>query len=1414
MAEPLAIVGGVGSILQIITSVTKLAKNLNEVRESYDNVALNTTLVASQLSTIRAALEALHTWRASDTVETEASKQLDQDLGLSLSCCAILISVIDGKLAESGYRPGVGMKQKIKYVWLEDILKEYVSNLEGQVRALQLLLTIFQCRTATEQKQQLAKAESRSIIEQIRAETMSLSVGDTEMDDAMSILSHDPSVHLDVDSILMKSPAYVRVYGEVRVSHNASSSAIANQSATQRDSPRRRKGSKPPPPPPPRRKPQPQSAAPPPALEAESVLSSPGVKPLPQPPPEAASQSSLSPSGLALYSPPLPPRPKARSQPRKAAVGTHSEKQQPSQGRINVWDFLGPGQENKVHDASAMAMADSAQVFELSAAAEPVTMVEEHKPDSQVPNDATASLSSKDQTEENRPDLVRRELPEPNVESAMIEKTNAHKSQDPALTEHSSNENGITPSERPTSLEGFRTQIDVAFEENRSSDTVMKDLRLSLGLHKISSAPSPCGEAVTLTQEEPAAHDIIKASTDEGLESVHNDTSEAIGNAMPTVRKTLSIHSDVDLYEASVRDLPVKEISRPLSPSSVRHETLETENLTPVDDEVEAEMEGLSVLNQQLAAKHINTQISNDSASSTSTRAQVPEQSGDAEKPAEDQTEERKPIVTPSSEVCLSPQIAMAPSLGDVEILATKTASPIAKAIESPISPSRAPPLPPTLATSITAIPVSSPPLFDPETRISGFETSTTSSGRDSSVFEASSTISSSEQSVDNTISSLQQSTSNTTATSIGINGAALAREQAQSDLRRLQSELTAAKDRGDSQAFQDSVQKSIEVIRRTYLAASTPPETNKSSSLRERASFKRFSSLTGSSNRSALCDAAAGGNLTSLKALLNARVNVDTRGKAFMTPLMLAAINGHTECMAILRQHGADEFAVDAKGRSVLHLAVASSRAPVVQWLLSAYEYPPPRRQALKHRPSILSRATESLITRFPKDLRETSDSEGSKPIHVSVEADRGDSLEILLAAGVDIESKNNWGRTPLHQAIISGRRDSFNVLLRNGANINTVDARSMSPLHWAAKTGHADMLKSLLAKGADRHDFDKEGNQPIHEAAWAGKVSCIEAVITERKDLEVPTKAGESLLHIACLNKNSELMIYLLSNNIEVNPWAVPQRLWNAVSKFKVPLSSLTPLHYACCKGDLERAMQLLDHEAWINAATPEGVTALMMAAESEDTNTVNLLLSRGAKVNASMPGTLLTALHIASRRGDLETVQQLCRAGANRHARTHGGGGTYGRTPLEETMAKCADKVKKAAVEEYFRTIRQNELKNARVRSLGQQRQSSDTVGHGYRAGPSLDIRPAEPISYAPWGQHEVIPMQQGQYGYQQQMPAPYPVYMQPMQMQMPAQWYDPDSLNHVESPPPYQPGSNVSARLATQAAVHRPSDNPRS
>ncbi len=82
------------------------------------------------------------------------------------------------------------------------------------MRALQLLLTIFQCSTAAEQRQKLEREESRKIIEDVRAETATLGV-ESQDTDRLSVYSDNPSVTFDVDSIIMKSPIYQKVYGNV-----------------------------------------------------------------------------------------------------------------------------------------------------------------------------------------------------------------------------------------------------------------------------------------------------------------------------------------------------------------------------------------------------------------------------------------------------------------------------------------------------------------------------------------------------------------------------------------------------------------------------------------------------------------------------------------------------------------------------------------------------------------------------------------------------------------------------------------------------------------------------------------------------------------------------------------------------------------------------------------------------------------------------------------------------------------------------------------------------------------------------------------------------------------------------------------------------------------------------------------------
>ena len=55
--------------------------------------------------------------------------------------------------------------------------------------------------------------------------------------------------------------------------------------------------------------------------------------------------------------------------------------------------------------------------------------------------------------------------------------------------------------------------------------------------------------------------------------------------------------------------------------------------------------------------------------------------------------------------------------------------------------------------------------------------------------------------------------------------------------------------------------------------------------------------------------------------------------------------------------------------------------------------------------------------------------------------------------------------------------------------------------------------------------------------------------------------------------------------------------------------------------------------------------------MAVETGKVKSVELCLKHGAQVNAQRT-TMMTPLHIAAMKGDLEIVKMLCRSGADKH------------------------------------------------------------------------------------------------------------------------------------------------------------------
>ncbi|MBA3312736.1 MAG: ankyrin repeat domain-containing protein [Planctomycetaceae bacterium] len=134
----------------------------------------------------------------------------------------------------------------------------------------------------------------------------------------------------------------------------------------------------------------------------------------------------------------------------------------------------------------------------------------------------------------------------------------------------------------------------------------------------------------------------------------------------------------------------------------------------------------------------------------------------------------------------------------------------------------------------------------------------------------------------------------------------------------------------------------------------------------------------------------------------------------------------------------------------------------------------------------------------------------------------------------------------------------------------------------------------------------------------------------------------ASEAPLADAVEKKNFEAIKALRTTRADVNA-AQPD--------------GMTALHWAVYHDDVEAAKRLIDAGADAKAANRYGVMPLSLACANGDANIVELLLDAGADPNASLPGGE-TALMTAARTGRLGPVKALLARGAKVNAKERKG------------------------------------------------------------------------------------------------------------------------------------------------------------
>lgn len=243
--------------------------------------------------------------------------------------------------------------------------------------------------------------------------------------------------------------------------------------------------------------------------------------------------------------------------------------------------------------------------------------------------------------------------------------------------------------------------------------------------------------------------------------------------------------------------------------------------------------------------------------------------------------------------------------------------------------------------------------------------------------------------------------------------------------------------------------------------------------------------------------------------------------------------------------------------------------------------------------------------------------------------------SIERALRAGtpvdVLVEHGTHKGCSALLLALMSKQFDAAALLIEAGADVHFarpnlqgkfVPGRGQTPLWWAAYYGHLRLVEMMIQRGAQVNVPDHYGNTPLMQAAQSGSLEVVRCLVHYGADihanLETPTEGiadGRKAFHLAVTNGRLEVVEYLL------NLGNLPDERDG---------SGYTPLMIAVENNFYDLADLLIRRGADVNAVhTGSGIyiglrgwTPLVFAAHAGLVNMTKMLLHAGADARYRVP------------------------------------------------------------------------------------------------------------------------------------------------------------------------------------------------
>ena len=418
-----------------------------------------------------------------------------------------------------------------------------------------------------------------------------------------------------------------------------------------------------------------------------------------------------------------------------------------------------------------------------------------------------------------------------------------------------------------------------------------------------------------------------------------------------------------------------------------------------------------------------------------------------------------------------------------------------------------------------------------------------------------------------------------------------------------------------------------------------------------------------------ALIKAVKAGERTSAEALLERGVDPNQRSADGTTALHWAIKNNDAMLVDRLLRAGAKPHPENRYGVTPIALACESGSAAIVERLLKAgvsANATGPYGETALHTCAYSGNTAAARVLLAAGASVDSGDSwRGQTPLMWAAAKRHPETMKVLIEAGADVdarstiikwerqrtdEPRDKWlppgGWTPL---LLAAREDCVacvDVLAAAGADLNVVDPEQHTALIIALINGHYDVAGRLIDRGADLNMQDQVGQT----ALWAA----VDAHTMPDSNRPPPTEMENKLsawdIVTKLVEKGAAVDIPLRQR--------VPYRTKIDRGADGILGAGTTPLLRAAKTGDAKVVKLLLEHGANPLAVVNRGTTSILLAAnvgtsESDRTGrrktdaaaieTIRLLMKAGADINAA-DSQGRTAAHGAALWGMTDVIKFL--------------------------------------------------------------------------------------------------------------------------------------------------------------------------